>query len=73
MEACHLNQKQLASRWDVRDGTLERWRSDGIGPPFMKLMGRVMYRLQDIEKFELASLHSSTSSRYRPGEVSPCI
>jgi hypothetical protein len=39
MKACHLNQKQLASRWDVREGTLERWRSDGIGPPFMKLMG----------------------------------
>lgn len=34
MEVFHLNQKQLASRWSVSEATLERWRSDGIGPMF---------------------------------------
>jgi hypothetical protein len=37
----HLNQTQLAERWDVAEATLERWRSDGIGPVFMKIQGRV--------------------------------
>jgi DNA-binding transcriptional regulator YiaG len=40
MEVFHLNQKQLASRWSVSEATLERWRSDGIGPMFLKLLGQ---------------------------------
>jgi hypothetical protein len=38
----HLNQRQLADRWDVSEATLERWRSEGIGPVFLKLQGRVL-------------------------------
>ncbi len=34
MQAIHLSQKELA----------ERWRSDRIGPVFLKIMGRVFYR-----------------------------
>jgi hypothetical protein len=58
----HLNQTQLAERWDVAEATLERWRSDGIGPVFMKIQGRVLYRVEDIETFESDSLRQSTSS-----------
>jgi len=59
----HLNQGQLADRWGVSEATLERWRSDGIGPIFLKLQGRVLYRLEDIEQHEVACLHKSTSAR----------
>ena len=48
MDNIHFNQKQLANRWDVSEGTLERWRSEGIGPVFLKLKGQVRYRLVDI-------------------------
>lgn len=58
----HLNQTQLAARWDLAEATLERWRSDGIGPVFLKIQGRVLYRLEDIEGFEADSLRQSTSS-----------
>jgi hypothetical protein len=61
MEIKHINQRQLASRWDLSEATLERWRTEGIGPKFLKLQGRVLYRLIDIEKFEDDSLRSSTS------------
>ncbi len=61
MSIKHLNQRQLADRWDVSEASLERWRSDGIGPIFLKLQGRVLYRLEDIEAFEAASLRKSTS------------
>jgi hypothetical protein len=57
----HLNQHQLAQRWDRSEASLERWRSEGIGPVFMKLQGRILYRLEDIEAFEIASLRQSTS------------
>jgi predicted site-specific integrase-resolvase len=59
----HLNQRQLAERWDLSEATLERWRSDGIGPIFLKLQGQVRYRIEDIESFEADSLRKSTSER----------
>lgn len=49
MEVVHLNQQQLAARWHLSEACLERWRSEGIGPKFMKLKGRVLYRQVDIE------------------------
>ena len=61
MEVVHLNQKQLAARWRISEATLERWRSVGIGPKFLKLCGRVAYRLVDIEAYEESCLQISTS------------
>jgi predicted site-specific integrase-resolvase len=52
--ARHLNQEQLARRWSLSARTLERWRSDGKGPCYLRLGGRVAYRLEDIEAFEKA-------------------
>lgn len=63
MSIKHLNQRQLADRWDLSEATLERWRSEGIGPVFLKLQGQVRYRIEDIESFEVDSLRKSTSER----------
>jgi hypothetical protein len=52
-----LNQKELARRWGISHRTLERWRSEGRGPAYLKLGGRVLYRLPDIEAFEHSQLH----------------
>jgi len=62
MEVIHFNQRNLAQRWHVSEATLERWRSDGIGPKCLKLSGRVLYRLVDIEAYEEACLSTSTRS-----------
>lgn len=67
MSIKHLNQSQLADRWDISEASLERWRSEGIGPIFLKLQGRVLYRLEDIEAFEVDSLRKSTSEPVRAG------
>ena len=32
MQVIHLGQKELAERWRMSEATLERWRSDRIGP-----------------------------------------
>ncbi|MGB4347634.1 MAG: helix-turn-helix domain-containing protein [Burkholderiaceae bacterium] len=65
MDITHFNQKQLANRWDVSEGTLERWRSEGIRPVFFKLKGQVRYRLVDIEAFEESCLVSSKKSVFK--------
>lgn len=61
MEVAHLNQKQLAARWSISEATLERWRSEGIGPRYLKIGGRVLYRQIDIDAYEESCLKISTS------------
>ncbi len=61
MERTFLNQSELSQRWGISPRTLERWRWLGEGPRFLKLGGRVVYRLEDIEAFEAEKLRSSTS------------
>src|SRR5690606_22216748 len=61
MKAVHMNQMELAARWRISPRTLERWRWIGDGPRFVKLGGRVVYRLCDIEEYEQAMIRSSTS------------
>lgn len=60
MSLKHLNQCELARRWNLSMRTLERWRFTGIGPRFVKLGGRVVYRLEDVEAFELQQLRQMT-------------
>jgi predicted site-specific integrase-resolvase len=60
MQQKHLNQKELARRWNISHRTLERWRWAGQGPHFLKIGGRVVYRAEDILAFEREQLRQST-------------
>ncbi len=57
-------QNQLSEHWQISTHTLERWRSEGIGPIFLKMQGQVRYRLSDILAFEQEALRKSTSEPY---------
>ena len=48
----HLTQNDLANRWNKSVHTIERYRCNGTGPVYLKIGGKVMYRLIDIEAFE---------------------
>jgi hypothetical protein len=56
----HLDQNGLAERWRVSGRTLEQWRWQGKGPRYLKIGGRVVYRVEDVEAFEAANLHVNT-------------
>jgi hypothetical protein len=60
MATRHINQNELAERWNLSPRTLERWRWLGEGPRFLKLGGRVIYRVEDVEAHEAEQLRSST-------------
>ena len=53
----HLNQVHLARRWNLSPRTLERWRWLNQGPRYLKIGGRVVYRLEDVEAFENEVAH----------------
>jgi predicted site-specific integrase-resolvase len=57
----YLTPKQLATRWHVSDKTLERWRHDGTGPLFIKIVGRILYPVQHIEAHEAKRIRLATS------------
>ena len=58
----HLSGKRVARRWAVSHRTLERWRWMGCGPRYLKIGGRVVYRLADIEAYEAAQLRNATNT-----------
>ncbi|CAJ0681393.1 hypothetical protein R82526_01207 [Ralstonia mannitolilytica] len=47
-----LNETQLCSRWNLSPKTLQRWRSEGIGPPAWHIGRSVRYLLMEVEAFE---------------------
>lgn len=59
MTLAHLNQVELSRRWKISPRTLERWRWQKVGPRYLKVGGRVVYRLEDIEAFEREHIHSA--------------
>lgn len=62
----HLHQVHLADRWNLSPRTLERWRWEKIGPPYLKIGGRVVYRLEDVEAFEEQQLKNTQGSTSTP-------
>lgn len=58
-----LSPRQLAARWGLSEKTLERWRMLGTGPVFLKLGGRVMYRVETIEAHEQQRERVCTAGR----------
>ena len=57
METRHINPRQLSRRWGVQPKTLQNWRSCSAGPAYIKIGGRVLYRLEDIEQYEKDHYH----------------
>ena len=61
----HLNQIELSRRWSLSPRTLERWRWLREGPVYLKIGGRVVYRLEDIEAYEGEQRRSGASAAAR--------
>ena len=56
-----LDTRQLAARLDLQPATLEQWRWSSKGPAYVKLGGRVRYRVQDLESWIESRERRSTS------------
>lgn len=62
MTTKHLNQIDLSRRWSLSHRTLERWRWLKKGPPYLKIGGRVVYELAQIEAFEASQRQNPATS-----------
>ena len=53
-----LTQNDLVIRWGCSMRTLQRWRTNGSGPTFVRLGGSIRYLMSDIIAFEDQSRRS---------------
>lgn len=51
-----ISEELLAERWFCSVSRIQSWRSQKIGPPYLKMMGRILYRVSDIETYEQSCL-----------------
>lgn len=60
MQKMMMNENEPATRWNISPKTLQRWRSEGRGPRFMKMSKRVVYPIDEVFDFESKALRAST-------------
>ena len=53
MKKVAINEHELAERWGLSPKTLQRWRSEGRGPRYLKLSKRVTYLMEEILAYEM--------------------
>ncbi len=63
MAGMNLTPTELAARWHRSLSTLANERVDGTGCPYIKFGRKVLYPLEEVEKFEKKLLRTSTSSK----------
>jgi predicted DNA-binding transcriptional regulator AlpA len=58
MDTPYLGEKAFSERYHISQRTVQRWRSTGDGPPFVRVgPRRVVYRLPDCEAWAAAQTH----------------
>jgi hypothetical protein len=61
MDSVLLTTQQLAQRLGLAPITLQLWRSQGLGIPFIKTGHRVFYRLTDVQRYERREMRALTT------------
>lgn len=51
-----LTEQMLALRWHCSTSRLQRWRAEQKGPAYLKIGGKVLYRLEDLRDYEKAHI-----------------
>lgn len=47
-----ITEAELAARWRHSLRSVQRWREDSSGPPWIRIGRRIVYRIADVEAFE---------------------
>lgn len=61
-----ITQRELARHWRMSEATLERWRSVGLGPHYVKIGIQVRYHWRDVRAYEEGHRFQSTAKRVAP-------
>jgi hypothetical protein len=56
IDSALFTDQMLAARWHCSTSRLQYWRSTDQGLPYLKMLGRVLYRIEDIQAYEQQSM-----------------
>jgi Helix-turn-helix domain len=56
----YLTAREAAKFLMMTEKTLRNWRSLGIGPPYAKYVGKILYRLSDLKAYLEEHTYKST-------------
>ena len=56
-----LTPNSLAARWKMSAEALNQWRWNGKTPPYLKMGKKILYDLEEIERFEAQKVRHNTS------------
>ncbi len=60
---CALRPREAAQYLGIAAQTLAKWRSNGGGPPYVKICGVILYLVEDLDRFLDERRRYSTSDR----------
>lgn len=57
-------------RGQIAEGTLNNWRSRGMGPPYLKVGKAILYPISELEAWDKRLLvnHGGGRKRFAPGD-----
>ncbi len=62
-EQDRITEEELAEYWGLKKQTLQKWRSLGFGPVYIKIGARVLYPSSAIIQYEREHLYAGTSKK----------
>ena len=58
-----FTEEELSKYWGVKRKTLQKWRTMGIGPSYVKLGARVVYPYEYVAAFERSRIFAGSGQR----------
>lgn len=58
-----FSEKELSKYWGVKRKTLQKWRTMGIGPAYIKLGAKVVYPYEYVAAFERSRIFAGSGQR----------
>jgi predicted site-specific integrase-resolvase len=58
-----LTESELADYWGIKKSTLQKWRTNGVGPVYIKLGSKVVYPRESIIAYEKSRMYLSADQK----------
>lgn len=58
-----MSETELANYWGIKTTTLQKWRSIGVGPTYVKIGGKVLYPIKAIKEYENGRMFQGTGKK----------
>lgn len=62
----YITEDELSALWGIKKNTLQKWRSNGVGPVYIKRVGRVVYHKAALVDYERNNCFQGSDSRVSP-------